>query len=115
MAKFVSVQAGIVAGAMLAPLVNSGTKYIHAWGWRLSFAIPLLPALLLLLAGLILPDTPNSLLARGKPAEVKTGMPSTRCIQLKFSARMAVNSEIQLFLLAGEGCPGAHPGYQERG
>ena len=61
---------GIASGGVIAPLVNAGTKYIHPWGWRLSYAIALIPALMLMLGGFILPDTPNSLVLRGKDTEV---------------------------------------------
>lgn len=38
-------------------------------GWRLSLAGAAAPALLLFLGSLALPDTPNSLLERGREAE----------------------------------------------
>ena len=40
-----------------------------ARGWRLSLAGAAAPALLLFLGSLALPDTPNSLLERGREAE----------------------------------------------
>ena len=38
-------------------------------GWRYALALSNVPAFIVLLGGLFLPDTPNSLIARGKPEE----------------------------------------------
>ena len=40
-------------------------------GWRLSLALAVLPAIILTLGGIFLPETPNSLLERGKDAEAR--------------------------------------------
>lgn len=34
------------------------------WGWRLSLGLAAVPAMLLLLGGLVLPESPNSLIER---------------------------------------------------
>jgi hypothetical protein len=47
-------------------LINYGTKEIYPWGWRLSLGLGGIPGLMLFAGALILPDTPNSLIERGK-------------------------------------------------
>ena len=44
-----------------------GTSFILPWGWRLSLGLAGVPASMLFLGGLCLPDTPVSLIQRGKP------------------------------------------------
>ncbi|GJP37541.1 hypothetical protein CLOM_g21939 [Closterium sp. NIES-68] len=53
---------GIVAGQ----LINYGTAHLHPWGWRLSLALAAVPAAVLTAGGVFLPDTPNSLVERGR-------------------------------------------------
>lgn len=59
----------ITIGIFIANLVNYGTGKIDKWGWRLSFAGAGAPAFILGVGGLLLPDTPNSLIQRGKMDE----------------------------------------------
>ncbi len=39
------------------------------WGWRLSLGFAFCPSFVLFLGGVFLPDSPNSLLERGKPEQ----------------------------------------------
>lgn len=57
------------AGILVANFINYGTAKIHPWGWRLSVGLAALPAALMFCGGLILPETPNSLVERGKLEE----------------------------------------------
>lgn len=59
----------VTIGILVASLINYGAQFIHPWGWRLPLALAGAPGLFILFAGLILPDSPNSLLERGKDAE----------------------------------------------
>lgn len=43
-----------------------GTSYIQPDGWRISLGLAAAPALLLFVGGICLPDTPVSLIQRGK-------------------------------------------------
>ncbi|XP_058085288.1 hexose carrier protein HEX6-like [Magnolia sinica] len=53
-------------GVLSANLINVGTEKIKAgWGWRISLAMAAVPALMLTLGALFLPETPNSLIQRG--------------------------------------------------
>ena len=50
---------------MVAQAINLGTQHIPGFGWRISLACAGIPALVLTAGGLLLPDTPNSLIDRG--------------------------------------------------
>lgn len=62
-------QLAVTIGILAAQLINYGTQHIPTWGWRLSLALGAVPAVLLFLSSLFLPDTPSSLIQRGKPEE----------------------------------------------
>ena len=51
-------------------MINIGTSKIYPWGWRLSLGLCMVPATTLLLGGIFLDDTPNSLCERGYPEKV---------------------------------------------
>ncbi|KAL4178647.1 hypothetical protein AMTRI_Chr13g83320 [Amborella trichopoda] len=52
-------------GVLAANLINYGTEKISGgWGWRVSLALAAVPASILTLGSLLLPDTPNSLIER---------------------------------------------------
>ena len=62
----------LTAGLLVAQLVNVGTaKIVAGWGWRLSLGLGAVPAIALIIGGIFLPDTPNSLIERGHVEEVK--------------------------------------------
>lgn len=56
-------------GILVANLVNYGTEKIHPWGWRLSLGSATIPAILMGVGALFLPETPNSLVEQGKLEE----------------------------------------------
>ncbi|KAI8470525.1 MAG: general substrate transporter [Monoraphidium minutum] len=62
-------QLAVTIGILGAQLINYGTQYLRDYGWRVSLACGAVPALMLTLGALILPDTPNSLVLRGKKEE----------------------------------------------
>ncbi|KAF4390011.1 hypothetical protein F8388_002953 [Cannabis sativa] len=53
-------------GILVANLINYGTEKIHPWGWRLSLGLATVPATLMFIGGLFLPETPNSLVEQGR-------------------------------------------------
>ena len=58
-------QFSISIGALCASLINYGTEKIKGgWGWRLSLALGAVPASILTLGALFLPETPSSLIQR---------------------------------------------------
>ncbi|KAL6278956.1 hypothetical protein ACE6H2_022557 [Prunus campanulata] len=63
-------QMNVTIGILLGNFVNYGTGQIKGgWGSRLSLALAVIPAVMLLVGSLFLPDTPNSMLDRGQPAD----------------------------------------------
>lgn len=60
-------QLAVTIGILFANLVNYGTEKMKSHGWRVSLAIAGIPAVMITLGGIILPDTPNSLVQRGHP------------------------------------------------
>jgi sugar porter (SP) family MFS transporter len=56
-------------GNLAANLVNYGTSRIPTWGWRLSLGLAAAPAAVIVAGALLIPDTPSSLLVRGRPLE----------------------------------------------
>ncbi|KAH7665620.1 Sugar/inositol transporter protein [Dioscorea alata] len=71
-------QLDITIGILLANLVNYATAKIHPWGWRLSLSLAGIPAMLLVLASLLVVDTPNSLIERGRIEEGKAVLAKIR-------------------------------------
>lgn len=57
------------AGILVANFINYFTDKIHPWGWRLSLGLAVVPASLMFVGGLFLPETPNSLVEQGRMEE----------------------------------------------
>ncbi|KAL1804840.1 hypothetical protein DCAR_0830655 [Daucus carota subsp. sativus] len=75
-------------GILIANFVNYGVEKIHPWGWRLSLGLAVVPALIMFLGGLALPETPNSLVEQGKlkeAREVLERVRGTKNIDAEFS------------------------------
>ncbi|MCO5595768.1 hypothetical protein L7F22_049816 [Adiantum nelumboides] len=58
-------QTAMAVGGTSAFLVNYGTQNIVPWGWRLSLSLAFIPALLITIGFVFLPDSPSSLIQRG--------------------------------------------------
>eukprot|EP00262_Sarcandra_glabra_P007800 TRINITY_DN20771_c0_g1_i1.p1 TRINITY_DN20771_c0_g1~~TRINITY_DN20771_c0_g1_i1.p1 ORF type:complete len:525 (-),score=34.53 TRINITY_DN20771_c0_g1_i1:128-1702(-) len=71
-------QLNVTIGILFANLVNYGTAKIHPWGWRLSLALAGVPALLLTIGSVLVVDTPNSLIERGRLEEGKVVLKKIR-------------------------------------
>ncbi|KAJ1294770.1 hypothetical protein BS78_01G172100 [Paspalum vaginatum] len=62
----IGLQLMITVGIFSANLVNYGAAKIRGgWGWRLSLGLAAVPAGIITVGSLFLPDTPNSLITRG--------------------------------------------------
>ncbi|KAK9913996.1 hypothetical protein M0R45_037795 [Rubus argutus] len=58
-------QFSVAIAALSATLINYGTQKIKGgWGWRISLAMAAVPASMLTLGAIFLPETPNSLIQR---------------------------------------------------
>ena len=62
----IGFQLMINIGILAANLINYGSSKIKGgWGWRVSLALAAVPAAIITVGSLMLPDTPNSLIERG--------------------------------------------------
>ncbi|KAK1308041.1 Sugar transport protein 1 [Acorus calamus] len=62
----------ITIGILAANLINYGTAKIPGgYGWRISLGLASIPALIITIGSLFLPDTPNSLIERRHPDKAK--------------------------------------------
>lgn len=52
-------------GIFTANMVNYGTQKLEPWGWRLSLGLAAVPAALMTVGGMLVPETPNSLIEHG--------------------------------------------------
>ncbi|EHA8591005.1 sugar transport protein MST6-like [Cocos nucifera] len=68
----IGFQLMITIGIFIANFINYGTANISGgWGWRISLALVAIPAIVITLGSLFLPDTPNSLVERGHKEKAK--------------------------------------------
>ncbi|KAJ4849434.1 Sugar transport protein 10 [Turnera subulata] len=68
----IGFQMAITIGILVANLVNYGTsKITGGWGWRVSLGLAGVPAIMIGVGSLFLPDTPNSILERGHQEKAK--------------------------------------------
>lgn len=68
----------VTIGILVASLINYGSQFIHPWGWRLPLALAGAPGIIILLAGICLPDSPNSLAERGHVEKAKVVLKKIR-------------------------------------
>ncbi|KAF3450198.1 hypothetical protein FNV43_RR06278 [Rhamnella rubrinervis] len=72
-------QMAITIGILVANLVNYGTNKISGgWGWRLSLGLAGVPAILMTVGAIFLPETPNSVIERGNLDKAKTMLQKIR-------------------------------------
>ncbi|KAH6773756.1 sugar transporter 1 [Perilla frutescens var. hirtella] len=68
----IGFQLSITIGILAANVLNYGfAKIKGGWGWRLSLGGAMVPALIITVGSLVLPETPNSLIERGKRDEAR--------------------------------------------
>lgn len=69
----IGFQLSITIGILVANVLNYFfAKIKGGWGWRLSLGGAMVPALIITVGSLVLPETPNSMIERGKNDEAKT-------------------------------------------
>ncbi|KAF5184968.1 Sugar transport protein [Thalictrum thalictroides] len=72
-------QLAITIGILVAQLVNYGTNQIkEGYGWRISLYGAAVPAFIMIVGSLFLPDTPNSLIERGHQEKAKKMLQKVR-------------------------------------
>jgi len=68
----IGFQMATTIGILAANLINYGTANMQGHlGWRLSLGLAAIPAALVTLGGIVLPDSPNSLIDRGQQQEAR--------------------------------------------
>ncbi|CAM0911091.1 unnamed protein product [Alopecurus aequalis] len=83
-------------GILAANLINYATVGIEGgWGWRVGLGLAGVPALIITIGALALPDTPNSLIARGYAADAKK-------VLVKVRGTTDVHDEYDDMVAAGE-------------
>ncbi len=55
----------VTFGILCAGLINYGCDFIDVWGWRLALGLAAIPGAIVFLGGLIMPESPSSLIERG--------------------------------------------------
>jgi MFS transporter, SP family, sugar:H+ symporter len=65
-------------GMFVADLVNYRANTIPVWGWRLSLGVGIAPAVVILMGAAFIPDSPNSLVLRGKVDEARASLQRIR-------------------------------------
>ncbi|KAL2253235.1 sugar carrier protein C [Sesamum indicum] len=75
----IGFQLSITVGILAANVLNYGfAKIKGGWGWRLSLGGAMVPALIITVGSLILPETPNSMIERGNQEEARTKLKRIR-------------------------------------
>ncbi|WVZ85911.1 hypothetical protein U9M48_032769 [Paspalum notatum var. saurae] len=68
----------ISIGYLVANLINYGTSRIPEWGWRLSLGLAAVPAAVMVVGAAFIPDTPSSLVLRGKHDAARAALQRVR-------------------------------------
>ncbi|XP_019182767.1 PREDICTED: sugar carrier protein A-like [Ipomoea nil] len=88
-------QLATTLGIFTANMINYGTAKIKPHGWRISLGLAAMPALLMTAGGILLPETPNSLVERGSPEK-------GRQVLEKLRGTTNVGAELQDIIEASE-------------
>ncbi|KAJ0971880.1 hypothetical protein J5N97_019839 [Dioscorea zingiberensis] len=93
----IGFQLMITIGILAANLINYVTSKIEGgWGWRVSLALAAVPASVITIGSLFLPDTPNSLIERGHEEQAKAMLRrirGTEDIQMEYDDMVAASEE----------------------
>ncbi|XP_061992682.1 sugar transport protein MST4-like [Rosa rugosa] len=75
-------QLNVTVGLLLANVINYGSsKVTGGWGWRLSLGLAGVPSVLLTIGAIVVVDTPNSLIERGKLEQGKSVLKRIRGVE----------------------------------
>lgn len=64
-------QLSLTGAILIAQIVNIPMSRIYPWGWRVSLGGSMIPSIILIVGGILISDTPNSLAERGKMEEAE--------------------------------------------
>lgn len=64
-------------GVVAANCINYGTARV-AWGWRLSLGLATVPAMIMTIGAILIPDTPSSLVERGHVEQARNALRKVR-------------------------------------
>ncbi|KAL2537194.1 Sugar transport protein 1 [Forsythia ovata] len=96
----VCFQLTIKFGIPIANMFNYFFARIEGgWGWRLSLGLVGVPAIIIIISSFFLPDTPNSLVDRGREEEAKTLLKRIRGVENidpEFNDILAARNEARL-------------------
>ncbi|KAL3824298.1 hypothetical protein ACJIZ3_020327 [Penstemon smallii] len=67
----IGFQMAITIGILAASLINYRTSHMRENGWRVSLGLAAVPAVIMTVGAVFLPDTPNSLIERGQREEAR--------------------------------------------
>lgn len=68
----------LVIGTLAATVTNYFTNRIPGWGWRVSLGLAGVPAIVVVVGALLVPDTPSSLVLRGDPDRARAALQRIR-------------------------------------
>lgn len=91
----IAFQLAITIGILVANLLNYGFSKMEHNGWRWSLGLAAVPALIMTIGAIFLPDTPNSFIERGQNERAKH-------VLQKIRGTENVNEEFQDLVLASE-------------
>ncbi|KAJ9563029.1 hypothetical protein OSB04_008189 [Centaurea solstitialis] len=75
----IGFQLSITLGILVANILNYFFNMIKGgWGWRLSLGGAMVPALIITVGSIVLPETPNSMIERGRKEEARMKLKKIR-------------------------------------
>ncbi|KAL1365037.1 sugar carrier protein C [Arachis hypogaea] len=78
----IGFQLSITVGILVANVLNYFfAKIKGGWGWRLSLGGAMVPALIITIGSLVLPDTPNSMIERGEHEKARQQLRKVRGVE----------------------------------
>ncbi|KAL8120526.1 sugar transport protein 10-like [Apium graveolens] len=91
----IAFQLAITTGILIANLLNYGLSKMERNGWRWSLGLAAIPALIMSIGAIFLPDTPNSFIQRGQNDKARQVLQNIRGTE-------DVNNEFEDLLEASE-------------
>ncbi|KAL1807543.1 hypothetical protein ACET3Z_024533 [Daucus carota] len=95
----IAFQLAITAGILIANLLNYGFSKMEHNGWRWSLGLAAVPALIMTMGAIFLPDTPNSFIQRGhndKARQVLQKIRGTKNVNEEFEDLLEANEVAKL-------------------